>query len=578
MLKMQLREILSGKIISVAPDTPLIEAVDAMREHGISCIPVVGNGRLKGIFTERNIVEYAVQSDFDFRAHTIGQVMSPSVLTAGDEDYLYSAYNKLSRHHIRHLIVVDTKDHPVGVLTQSDIVSHIGSEHFTDVKKISQIMSKRLVTSAPEQTVQQALVEMANRSISCLVVAKEEKPVGIITERDVARLVCGHRDNRKRTLQDVMSAPVVSVPLETPVYEAALILRKRNIRRLVIVNENGCIEGLTTQSDIVRGLEGKYVEILNQVVQEKDSKLQITLKDLHEKTTLLNNILRSAVDLGIVATNINYRIAFHNPATEEILNISKTDLSGRDIRFQFPVKIDLIQFNRALESVKQHSRHTFSFDFEHKGEMRTVQVRISGIWDEDGQLEGFLMMLSDVTERKKAEETIQYMAFHDTLTGLLNRGLMKERLNHDIARCKRNGCELAVLVMDLDRFKAVNDTFGHHAGDLLLQTTALRLKSTLRKSDTVFRIGGDEFLIILPEIRDATVISKICDKITAALEEPVDMEEGAINTTVSIGAALFPHHARDGDALSRLADKAMYRAKEKSRANGSSNWAFGVGE
>ncbi len=570
MLRKKVGEIVSPRLVSLTTATPVGQAVDTMREQNISCIVVTEHHRLAGIFTERNIVEYAVQQDFEFSGHTLGEVMSTSVHTVTAEDFIYTAYSHLVKHRIRHLVVIDG-DRPRGVLTQSDIVAHLGSEYFVDIKKISQIMSRQLFTTSGQATVQEALQIMAERAISCLVVTEDDRPVGILTERDVARLVGVSRDIRTQPVAKFMSTPVHTVPLEMPVYEAATLLRGNGIRRLVIVDDQGRIEGLTTQSDIVRGLEGKYIEILNQVVREKDSELQDTSRDLREKTTLLNNILRSAVDLGIVSTDLNFRIAYYNPAAEEIMRWPSEDLIGRDLRFQFKNKVDLAQFNRAVDTASRRSPHSFVIDLERKGEVQHIQVRISGIRGEADDLEGFLVMLNDITERRKAEETIQYMAFHDSLTGLLNRGLLEERLAHEIARCRRSKCRLAVMVMDLDRFKDINDTYGHQAGDVLLQTFAVRLKTTLRGSDTIVRMGGDEFLVLLPEIASLEDVAAIGGKVMAALDESIDLEDGSLEVATSIGVSVFPIHGQTGEELIRVADQAMYRAKEHNRSNGRSN-------
>ncbi|MFW5722080.1 MAG: cyclic nucleotide-binding/CBS domain-containing protein, partial [Desulfohalobiaceae bacterium] len=273
MLRKKVGEIVSPRLVSLTTATPVGQAVDTMREQNISCIVVTEHHHLAGIFTERNIVEYAVQQDFDFSGHTLGEVMSTSVHTVTPDDFIYTAYSNLVKHRIRHLVVIDG-DRPCGVLTQSDIVAHLGSEYFVDIKKISQIMSRQLFTTSGQATVQEALQIMAERAVSCLVVTEDERPLGILTERDVARLVGVSKDIRTQPVAKFMSTPVRTVPLEMPVYEAATLLRSNGIRRLVIVDATGRIQGLTTQSDIVRGLEGKYIEILNQVVREKDSELQ----------------------------------------------------------------------------------------------------------------------------------------------------------------------------------------------------------------------------------------------------------------------------------------------------------------
>lgn len=157
------------------------------------------------------------------------------------------------------------------------------------------------------------------------------------------------------------------------------------------------------------------------------------------------------------------------------------------------------------------------------------------------------------------------MAYHDFLTGLPNRLLFFDRLNVAMEMAKRNKRLLAVMEIDLDGFKAVNDSYGHHIGDLLLQSVADLLRGVLRKSDTAARMGGDEFMLLLPEIKDIRNTELIAAKILRAFKKQFILGEHRIYTTPSIGIAVFPEHGYDADAVLKHADAAMYRAKEKGK-------------
>jgi diguanylate cyclase (GGDEF)-like protein/PAS domain S-box-containing protein len=176
-------------------------------------------------------------------------------------------------------------------------------------------------------------------------------------------------------------------------------------------------------------------------------------------------------------------------------------------------------------------------------------------------LESVADAIAQCIQRKQAEELLEYQALHDSLTGLPNRTVLRDRLNQAIKLASRNGTSVALLLMDLDRFKEINDTFGHHAGDILLQQLKPRLEETLRASDTVARLGGDEFAIVLPDTGPDGAIS-IAQKILAAIEEPVTLEDCAVNVGASIGIALYPQHGKEVSALLRRADVAMYHAKQ----------------
>jgi diguanylate cyclase (GGDEF)-like protein len=167
----------------------------------------------------------------------------------------------------------------------------------------------------------------------------------------------------------------------------------------------------------------------------------------------------------------------------------------------------------------------------------------------------------DITDRKRAEEVISYQAYHDILTDLPNRILFKDRLGLAVIQAKRKQTELAVMFIDLDRFKLVNDTLGHVKGDELLQQAASRLKECLRKGDTLARQGGDEFTIVLPELRDRDDARMVADKFLEVLQDPFDLDGHEVHISASIGIAIYPKDGESIDELLRHADIAMYQVK-----------------
>jgi len=173
---------------------------------------------------------------------------------------------------------------------------------------------------------------------------------------------------------------------------------------------------------------------------------------------------------------------------------------------------------------------------------------------------------AEIQERKLAEQQIRYLANHDALTGLPNRRLLEDRLEQALELARRNGHQVAVQYIDLDHFKPVNDRPGHHVGDLLLQGLAQRLRGLLRAADTVARVGGDEFVVVLPEIHSRTAAADTAQKVLAALAQPYLLDGQALTVTPSIGISLYPQDGHDAAALLRCADAAMYDAKRCGRA------------
>jgi len=177
-----------------------------------------------------------------------------------------------------------------------------------------------------------------------------------------------------------------------------------------------------------------------------------------------------------------------------------------------------------------------------------------------------LLAIEDITERKQSEEKIQQMVHHDSLTGLPNRKLFSDRLGIALIQAQRNQKEVGIAMLDLDHFKGVNDTLGHDVGDLLLKATAERLRAELRKGDTVARFGGDEFVLILPDLKGMEDVIQVAQKIVDSFHKPFLIDTHQLIVTTSIGIAFYPHDGTDESILLKNADIAMYQAKQAGRA------------
>ncbi len=211
--------------------------------------------------------------------------------------------------------------------------------------------------------------------------------------------------------------------------------------------------------------------------------------------------------------------------------------------------------------------HPVTYQRIHKlqnGESRYLEIKLLPHIEEYGKVLGCFSLMTDITEYKLTEERIQRVAHHDTLTGLPNRALFNDRLDQAIRVAKRDSRQFALLFLDLDKFKRANDTLGHSAGDELLQAVAARIQHQVRESDTVARIGGDEFTVILRNITRRENAEIVARKIIAALAMPFQLgsQKQSVDIGTSIGIAVYPADAQDADALVKAADAAMYSAKQ----------------
>jgi diguanylate cyclase (GGDEF)-like protein/PAS domain S-box-containing protein len=407
---------------------------------------------------------------------------------------------------------------------------------------------------------------MAEGKISCVVTAEDERPAGILTERDVARLVAGQADLSELSVSEVMTTPVLTVAVGSTVQNAAYTMKEHGIRRVVVVDGNGRIAGLVTQSDIVKGLEGQYIESLKKVIRDKEDILRDTARELLDKSVYLDGILSSSIDMAIVATDVDYIVKYFNPEAEEVFGIHAEDVVGASV-----LGLEVLsaaappRMAKIRETVRKDGEFLFPLRIERDGAVCYYEGRVTGILDKLHRLAGFVIMLRDVTARKKYEEEIKHLAYHDALTGLPNRVLLSDRIVQTLGQNSRNNAQGALMILDLDNFKDINDTLGHGVGDLLLQEVSARLKALVRKSDTVSRMGGDEFVLLLPKVASPEAAAQLARKIVKAFQEPFACGGNRLNVTASLGIAIFPDDGSDEETLLKRADIALYRAKEQGR-------------
>lgn len=194
------------------------------------------------------------------------------------------------------------------------------------------------------------------------------------------------------------------------------------------------------------------------------------------------------------------------------------------------------------------------------GDTGTAIVSVSRLRDRRGEWVGTVYIFHDITERKHAEEQIRYLAFHDVLTGAANRSVLMDRLSQAMAQARRDGSTVALIFIDLDGFKGVNDTRGHDAGDVLLRDIADQIRGLLREGDTLARVGGDEFVALLPRVHDADEAEQVAKRMLSRLSERATAQ--AAGVAASLGIAMYPQDGEDAETLLRRADAAMYEAKK----------------
>ncbi|WP_164931899.1 EAL domain-containing protein [Janthinobacterium sp. 17J80-10] len=270
---------------------------------------------------------------------------------------------------------------------------------------------------------------------------------------------------------------------------------------------------------------------------------------------------------GIIILDAQWRVYSVNAAYTTATGFRAQDVIGREDPSLCVDEQDLSECD-AIRAAVYRTGHWQGelWGRRGNGEAFPAWASISAVRD-DGRLVNFIVIFYDISERKASEERIRHLSEHDFLTGLPNRVLLLDRLQQAIANARRNRSKLAVLFLDLDHFKNINDSLGHHIGDKLLQLVAERLKKCVRSNDTVSRQGGDEFVVMLTEIGGIEQVGHIAANILQAMGMPCHIEEHMLSITTCVGISLYPEDGQDMDVLLRNADTAMYHAKEHGRNN-----------
>jgi diguanylate cyclase (GGDEF)-like protein/PAS domain S-box-containing protein len=295
-------------------------------------------------------------------------------------------------------------------------------------------------------------------------------------------------------------------------------------------------------------------------------------RDISERKKRENELhkLSEAVEQSpntVVITNLEGDIEYVNNAFTKTTGYTKAEAIGKNARLLQSGKTPIVSYEDMWEHLTQGKNWRGEFINKRKDKTEYIEaVKASPLFNSDGTITHFMAIKEDITEQKHTQERVHYLANFDVLTGLPNRNKLEEQTKYAINLTNRQNGKLAVLFLDIDRFKDINDTLGHNIGDILLIELAKRFRSVLRKEDIVSRLGGDEFIFTLPQA-DEKSVSHVSQKLLTIISKPIVIERNELIVTASIGIAIYPTDGTDYETLSKNADIAMYRAKHQGRNN-----------
>ncbi|MBL0038035.1 MAG: EAL domain-containing protein [Nitrosomonadales bacterium] len=330
------------------------------------------------------------------------------------------------------------------------------------------------------------------------------------------------------------------------------------------VRKDGSLVWVNLTCSLTRTSTGEpdyFIEVIEDITARKEAT---------EQLRLFARIF-DTINEGVVVTDSSNNIVSVNPAFSAITGYSATEAIGKNPRMLHSGLMDQSFYDKMWQSIKKNGRWQGEItDRRKNGESYVEWLSISTMKDARGEFSHYIAVVSDISERKAAEERMVYIAQHDFLTNLPNRMMLHDRLAQAIAHAGREQRKVAVMFLDLDRFKGVNDTLGHLVGDKLLKVVAGRISSVARTSDTVSRLGGDEFAVMLPYIENTDDVATIAIKLLASIAGSCVIDGNEIEVTTSIGISVFPEDGNDSESLIAHADAAMYQAK----GNGRNNYQF----
>lgn len=302
-------------------------------------------------------------------------------------------------------------------------------------------------------------------------------------------------------------------------------------------------------------LEGAVVTALNITeFKDRETRLRLSAKVFDNSSE------------AIFITDPHGTILEVNAALCAITGYQRSEMLGRNPRMLKSKLHDQFFYKHLWRSLLDKGEWKGEiWDRRKNGEFCPMLLSINAVTNQQGQLTHYVAISTDISHQKQTEQELKQLAYYDVLTGLPNRFLFKDRFEHEICLAQRNDSRLALFFLDLDHFKNINDSLGHWAGDSLLQAIALRIQNCLRKTDTVARMGGDEFTIILPGLTGITDATEIARNLIDAITRPVEIKEHSVFVGVSIGIAIFPEDGSDFYTLTKHADTAMYASKAKGR-------------
>ncbi|GAA3925243.1 EAL domain-containing protein [Litoribacillus peritrichatus] len=548
----------SRNLVYCSPDDTLAHAAHAMRTHQCSSILVKDNHKIIGIWTEADTIKLNFNRA-DIIYQSVGSHMTSPVESVPSQTRIGEVVALFRRKGFRHCLV-DYPDGSQGIMSQTDITLNINVDHFLTLYKVKTVQELCLTMDSSLAFAKAVDIMRLRQTDAAVVIDAHAKPIGIITQADLVKVIAN--GNISLTLEHVALKDLIVINKNDSLLAAREALSSNRIRHLVVTNDEGRVEGMLSMRHILHFLQLEYSSQLQVALSKRDEALKQSMQDLN----LAERVFEFAME-GIIITGPEGQIIRTNPAFTLLTGYSEEDVVGQTMSILASGKHDPAFYGQMWHSLKHEGKWSGEIWNKRKnGELFLEWLTITAVYNEFNDITHYTGLFRDVTEHREQEEQIRHLAYFDELTSLPNRRLLKDRVSLAIASAHRKQHQLAVMFIDLDQFKRINDNFGHSCGDDVLVELADRLKRITREDDTLARLGGDEFVILMPMIHSYKDISTLGKRINHVLKEPFQLTENqTMHVTTSIGASVYPDDGSTVEDLLKNADTAMYSVKANGR-------------
>lgn len=544
-------------VVCCLPEDSLDSALKAMSQRGIGSVLICDGDKPQGILTRRQAMSCCVRGT-DPAEVALEEVMSAHLLLVHADDSIDEVGVEMMTRRLQHAVVTDGKGSLVGIVSESDIVNSQGIEHDLFLRSVVDIAPARSLFLDDQLYMRDAIQRIRAEEKSAAVVRSGGRQY-IVTETDIIRLLASGV-SLDRPLCEFSLSELVTIDESISLYIARKIFRRHGFRHLGLTDTNGRVTRILSYSDILRSVERDYVARLRELLANRSQALQQSQHNLR----LIERVINASME-GVVVTDSSGAIQSVNPAFSAITGYEAHEVIGRNPSILSSGRHDRQFYQQMWKTLKRDGEWQGEiWNRTRSGKVFPEWLSITAISDEKGQVTQYAAIFHDLTETKRSEDKIRRMAQFDDLTRLANRKLFADRLGMAVRYAQETNKSFAVLAVDLDMFKRVNDRFGHDAGDDVIRALAKRIEGTLNSGDTAARPAGDEFSLILCDICEES-LSRRVEHLARVISTPVLVGSSELRITASIGVAVYPSDAETVEELLRAADAAMHNSKELGR-------------